>query len=62
VNPLTLHVLVVTTTLRDHEQASRAFVNESEYRLRELGNMLVADKPEEALHVEYVLMPAEGVE
>jgi hypothetical protein len=56
-----LQVLVVTTTL-PHQTAVRAFVDASEYRLRELGDQLVQDKPAEALHVEYVLVPAEGVQ
>jgi hypothetical protein len=60
-NPLSLQVLVVTTTL-PHQSAVRTFVDASEYRLRELGDQLVQDKPAEALHVEYVLAPAEGVQ
>jgi hypothetical protein len=60
-NPFSLQVLVVTTTL-PHQTAVRAFVDASGYRLRELGDQLVQDKPAEALHVEYMVVPAEGIQ
>jgi hypothetical protein len=60
-NPLSLHVLVVTTAT-SHQTGVRAFVDASEYRLRELGDQLVQDKPAEVLHVSYVLVLAEGVQ
>lgn len=60
-NPLSLHVLVVTTTPRIGKFAVRAFVDTDQALLRGLGDKLVSEKPVEALHVSYELAPAEGV-
>ena len=60
-NPLSLHVLIVTSVMQ-HETSVRAFVDASQYRLRELGDELIQDKPAEVLHVAYELVQAEGVQ